>query len=98
MFNKAVLDQMKFPYPMFLTTYHMIFATILTQFMSRFTSMLPGVKEVLQTCIAELRAEAFARPGDSAFHGAHGNAQNGGDFFVGHVLDVAQHEDLAVLR
>lgn len=45
LFNKAVLDQMKFPYPMFLTTYHMIFATFLTQFMSRFTSMLPGVKE-----------------------------------------------------
>mmetsp|Transcript_28554 Transcript_28554/g.39300 ORF Transcript_28554/g.39300 Transcript_28554/m.39300 type:complete len:319 (-) Transcript_28554:115-1071(-) len=45
LFNKAVLDQMKFPYPMFLTTYHMIFASFLTQFMSRFTSMLPGVKE-----------------------------------------------------
>lgn len=46
LFNKAVLDQMKFPYPMFLTTWHMIFATILTQIMSTATNMLPGVKEV----------------------------------------------------
>lgn len=46
LFNKAVLDQMKFPFPMFLTTWHMIFATFLTQIMSRTTNMLPGVKEV----------------------------------------------------
>ena len=46
LFNKAVLDQMKFPYPMFLTTWHMFVATILTQIMARTTSMLPGVKEV----------------------------------------------------
>lgn len=45
MFNKAVLDQLKFPYPMFLTTWHMFLATILTQIMSRTTNMLPGVKE-----------------------------------------------------
>ena len=30
---------------MFLTTWHMFLATILTQLMSRFTNMLPGVKE-----------------------------------------------------
>jgi hypothetical protein len=46
LFNKAVLDQLKFPYPMFLTTWHMALATILTQIMSKTTSMLPGVKEV----------------------------------------------------
>lgn len=45
LFNKAVLDQLKFPYPMFLTTWHMFLATILTQIMSRTTNMLPGVKE-----------------------------------------------------
>jgi hypothetical protein len=45
MFNKAVLDQLKFPYPMFLTTWHMFLATVLTQIMSRTTNMLPGVKE-----------------------------------------------------
>jgi hypothetical protein len=46
MFNKAVLDQMKFPFPMFLTTWHMTLATILTQIMSRTTNMLPCVNEV----------------------------------------------------
>ena len=45
LFNKAVLDQMKFPYPMFLTTWHMVFATCFTQIMSRTTNMLPGVRE-----------------------------------------------------
>lgn len=45
LFNKAVLDQLKFPYPMFLTTWHMTLATILTQIMARTTNMLPGVKE-----------------------------------------------------
>ena len=45
LFNKAVLDQLKFPYPMFLTTWHMFFATIMTQVLSRTTNMLPGVKE-----------------------------------------------------
>lgn len=45
LFNKAVLDQLKFPYPMFLTTWHMCFATLLTQIMSRTTNMLPGVRE-----------------------------------------------------
>jgi hypothetical protein len=30
---------------MFLTTWHMLFATLLTQIMSRTTNMLPGVRE-----------------------------------------------------
>lgn len=41
-----MLDQLKFPYPMFLTTWHMVFATIMTQILSRTTNMLPGVREV----------------------------------------------------
>jgi len=45
LFNKAVLDQLKFPFPMFLTTWHMVLATFLTQVMSRTTNMLPGVRE-----------------------------------------------------
>lgn len=45
LFNKAVLDQMEFPYPMFLTTWHMFFSTVMTQIMSRTTNMLPGVRE-----------------------------------------------------
>ena len=45
LFNKAVLDQMEFPFPMFLTTWHMFFSTVLTQIMSRTSNWLPGVKE-----------------------------------------------------
>lgn len=41
-----MLDQLKFPFPMFLTTWHMFLAVILTQIMSRTTKMLPGVTEV----------------------------------------------------
>jgi Triose-phosphate Transporter family len=45
LFNKAVLDQMEFPFPMFLTTWHMFFSTVLTQIMARTSNWLPGVKE-----------------------------------------------------
>jgi len=47
MFNKAILVDCDFPYPMFLTTMHMTFATVMTQVLSRTTDLLPGVKEVL---------------------------------------------------
>lgn len=43
LFNKAILSQFDFPYPMFLTFWHMLFATICTQILSRTTNMLPGV-------------------------------------------------------
>lgn len=56
LFNKAVLDQLKFPYPMFLTTWHMFFATIMTQVLSRTTNMLPGVKEVLRPSCFDVSA------------------------------------------
>jgi hypothetical protein len=46
LFNKSVLDTFDFPYPMFLTTWHMLLATFLTQIMARTTTMLPGVGEV----------------------------------------------------
>jgi hypothetical protein len=48
MFNKAVLDTMDFPFPMFLTSWHMFVSTFMTQIMSSTTSMLPGVAEVLR--------------------------------------------------
>mmetsp|Transcript_15501 Transcript_15501/g.14033 ORF Transcript_15501/g.14033 Transcript_15501/m.14033 type:complete len:320 (+) Transcript_15501:51-1010(+) len=62
LFNKAVLDQMKFPYPMFLTTWHMVLATFLTQLMSKTTNMLPGVKEkkvTNETIIYQILPVAF---------------------------------------
>jgi drug/metabolite transporter (DMT)-like permease len=45
LFNKFVLDQLQFPYPMFLCCWHMVLATVITRVMSRFTNMLPGVRE-----------------------------------------------------
>ena len=45
LFNKAVLDHMKFPFPMCLCSWHMFLGTILTQFMAKTTNMLPAVKE-----------------------------------------------------
>lgn len=45
LFNKAMLAQFEFPFPMFLTTWHMLVATCLTQLLSKTTDMLPGVKE-----------------------------------------------------
>ena len=45
LFNKAVLDTFNFGFPIFLTAWHMVFSTILTQIMSRTTSMLPAVTE-----------------------------------------------------
>ena len=56
MFNKAVLDQLKFPYPMFLTTWHMTLATVLTQLLSKTTKMLPGVTEVNNNNITVIEA------------------------------------------
>ena len=50
-FNKAVIDTLNFPYPMFLTTWHMCLATFLTQVMSRTTNMLPSVSEVREIII-----------------------------------------------
>ena len=45
LFNKAVLSEMNFAFPMFLTTWHMTLATVLTQIMARTTAMLPSVSE-----------------------------------------------------
>lgn len=44
-FNKFVLDQLKFPFPMFLCTWHMVLATVLTRIMASTTNMLPGVRD-----------------------------------------------------
>ena len=45
LFNKFVLDQLQFPFPMFLCCWHMILATAITRILSTTSSMLPGVKE-----------------------------------------------------
>ncbi|KAF2135016.1 TPT-domain-containing protein [Dothidotthia symphoricarpi CBS 119687] len=55
-FNKYILDTAKFQFPIFLTTWHLIFATIMTQFLARFTSILDSRKKVPMTGRVYLRA------------------------------------------
>lgn len=46
LFNKALLSTWDFGYPFFLTSWHCLFSTILTQVLARTTNMLPGVSQV----------------------------------------------------
>jgi hypothetical protein len=45
LFNKLILSTWNFHYPFFLTFWHSLCGTILTQILSRTTNLLPGVKE-----------------------------------------------------
>ncbi|OAA67259.1 DUF250 domain protein membrane protein [Niveomyces insectorum RCEF 264] len=56
LFNKWILDTLNFRYPVILTTYHLIFATIMTQFLARYTSLIDGRKNVKMTGRVYLRA------------------------------------------
>ncbi|KAH9908043.1 TPT-domain-containing protein [Xylariomycetidae sp. FL2044] len=56
LFNKWILDTLEFRYPVILTTYHLTFATIATQLMARYTSLLDGRKSVKMTGRVYLRA------------------------------------------
>ncbi|CAK3909691.1 sugar phosphate phosphate translocator [Lecanosticta acicola] len=55
-FNKWILDTAKFHYPIILTTYHLAFATVMTQILARTTTMLDGRKKVPMTGRVYLRA------------------------------------------
>jgi hypothetical protein len=55
-FNKYILDTAKFHFPIFLTTWHLIFATIMTQILARFTTILDSRKKVPMTGRVYLRA------------------------------------------
>jgi len=59
LFNKDILDgnaKVKFPYPIILTTWHLGFATLMTQILARTTTMLDGRKKVKMTGRVYLRA------------------------------------------
>lgn len=55
-FNKYILDTANFHFPIFLTTWHLIFATVMTQFLARFTTILDSRKKVPMTGRVYLRA------------------------------------------
>ncbi|KAI8846397.1 hypothetical protein BC829DRAFT_398802 [Chytridium lagenaria] len=46
LFNKWILHTLNFPYPIFLTTCHLLFATIATRLLSKTTSLLNGIADV----------------------------------------------------
>ncbi|KAI9903215.1 hypothetical protein N3K66_002567 [Trichothecium roseum] len=56
LFNKYLLDTLNFPYPVILTTYHQLFAAIMTQLMARFTSHLDSRHNVKMTGRVYMRA------------------------------------------
>ncbi|GAB7351951.1 hypothetical protein MBLNU459_g2483t1 [Dothideomycetes sp. NU459] len=49
LFNKWILDTANFRFPIFLTTWHLSFAAIVTQIMARFTTTLDSRKKVPMT-------------------------------------------------
>ncbi|KAF7719737.1 Triose-phosphate transporter family protein [Penicillium ucsense] len=56
LFNKWILDYANFRFPVLLTTWHLAFATIMTQLLARFTTVLDGRKSVKMTGRVYLRA------------------------------------------
>ncbi|KAL2129937.1 hypothetical protein VTI74DRAFT_7081 [Chaetomium olivicolor] len=56
LFNKWILSTLQFSYPVILTTYHLAFATIMTQLLARYTTLLDGRKTVKMTGRVYLRA------------------------------------------
>lgn len=56
LFNKWIISTAGFPYPVILTCWHLIFATILTQALARWTTLLDGRKEVRMTGRVYMRA------------------------------------------
>ncbi|KAF2857948.1 TPT-domain-containing protein [Piedraia hortae CBS 480.64] len=55
LFNKWILDTAKFHFPIILTTWHLSFATFMTQIMARFTTTLDSRKNVPMTGRVYLR-------------------------------------------
>ena len=48
-YNKYLLVNLKFPYPVFLTTFHMAFAAVGTRVLARYTTLLKGLSSVEMT-------------------------------------------------
>ncbi|KAH7366748.1 triose-phosphate transporter [Plectosphaerella cucumerina] len=56
LFNKWILDTLNFRYPVILTTYHLLFATLMTQILANWTTLLDGRKTVKMTSRVYIRA------------------------------------------
>lgn len=56
LFNKWILDTLGFHYPVILTTWHLFFATVMTQIMARTTTLLDGRHKVKMNSAMYTRA------------------------------------------
>ncbi|KAK4130836.1 TPT-domain-containing protein [Trichocladium antarcticum] len=56
LFNKWILSTLGFSFPVILTTFHLVFASIMTQLLARYTTLLDGRKTVKMTGRVYLRA------------------------------------------
>ncbi|KAL2140889.1 hypothetical protein VTI28DRAFT_3079 [Corynascus sepedonium] len=56
LFNKWILSTLGFAYPVLLTTFHLGFASVMTQLLARYTTLLDGRKSVKMTGRVYLRA------------------------------------------
>lgn len=56
LFNKWILSTLQFHYPILLTAWHLVFATIMTQILARTTRLLDGRKTLKMTGKVYLRA------------------------------------------
>ncbi|OBT77578.1 hypothetical protein VF21_04604 [Pseudogymnoascus sp. 05NY08] len=56
LFNKKIISDWGFPYPVLLTCWHLIFATVLTQILARTSTILDGRKTVRMTGKVYFRA------------------------------------------
>ncbi|KAL1642269.1 hypothetical protein SLS58_005609 [Diplodia intermedia] len=56
LFNKWILHTLKFSFPIFLTTWHLTFATIVTQCLARYTNLLDSRHKVPMTREVYMRA------------------------------------------
>ncbi|TPX07875.1 uncharacterized protein E0L32_010450 [Thyridium curvatum] len=56
LFNKWILDTLNFRYPVLLTTWHLAFATLMTQLLARYSTLLDGRKTVKMSGRVYLRA------------------------------------------
>ncbi|KAI9932437.1 hypothetical protein MW887_008678 [Aspergillus wentii] len=55
-FNKWILHTAGFSFPLFLTTWHLVFATVMTRLMAKFTTLLDSRHDVPMTAQVYLRA------------------------------------------
>ncbi|KAM5360322.1 hypothetical protein ACJZ2D_013839 [Fusarium nematophilum] len=90
LFNKWLLDTLNFRYPVILTTYHLTFATVVTQIMARWTHILDGRKSQFLNVSAIVIGVIIASIGEIHFVAIGVMYQIGGIIFEALRLTMVQ--------